>query len=209
MLTPYERQNYLDYGVLPSRINYSFNERAYILNDDNNDSVVRNDLRKNRRENRPGYKLVPRWKYILQNLQPTNLSNKILEKGFGLLLSSFLGNIGGGEDDDDNDNEEDDDDDNGDDYLNADNDDEKDEKKYDKNDEKKDDKNDDSSVFDNILPSDATKNAVKDVLTSDITKSAIKAAALFFGGPGALAAVEAGSKLADATDVVKKMPKFK
>lgn len=162
VLTPFERADYVNYGVLPSRITYSLSQRAYVLNDNSN-SVIKNDLRNNRTENRPGYKLMPRWKYILNQLKPDSLLDDKLKPL--LLLSSLLGSNY-----DDNNEKSDDD-------------------------EKEDEKNDDGSL-------------IKDVLTNDITKTAAKAAVLFFGGPGALAAVEAGSKIADATNISKKIPKI-
>lgn len=132
-----------------------------------------------------GYKVMPRWKYWLEKYMPTFNPSGLLQNGMNIMeVFSYFGGSGDGGNVDNNDNDNDND-----------------------NDDDNDDDNDNDNDNDN---GNADDSVIKEVLSSDITKSAIKAGiSLIPGGAAALAAMEAGSKVAEAANLASKIPKMK
>lgn len=162
MLTPNERANYVLYGRLPPRVEYTNNNQGLIV--PGTGANYNNEL------SGQGYKIVPRWRYLLDKFVPTFNPSNLIQNGLNYFPMDLIGFFGGGDNDGD-----------------------------------VDDKSDN-----NINDKNAEDSIMKEVLTSDITKSAIKTGiSLLPGGAAALATMEAGSKVAEATNLASKIPKTK
>ncbi|VVC45838.1 Hypothetical protein CINCED_3A025023 [Cinara cedri] len=97
VLTPAECETYLNTGILPPSLTYSFEHRAYIHT--GNNVRVNNDLERQMRKRRTGnYKIVPRWKYLLGKFVPDLNLGGLLQKVQGtapLLALMGMGGLGG------------------------------------------------------------------------------------------------------------------
>ncbi|XP_025203364.1 protein PIF-like [Melanaphis sacchari] len=100
ILTPSELIRFNNYGILPSRVYYSYSKHAYVVRGQAG-TYYKNDLQRKKGKNNRGYKAIPRWKYYLSKLSPAGLINSL----FG-----HSGNTGDEDnlDEDVDDNEEDD-----------------------------------------------------------------------------------------------------